>query len=102
MAARKRAAKKTAAPETTEQEKNSFPLRKDHYFYMPAVSRHVHSGADESDRAAIVQIQVALGVKPSGFYDAETMHAVTAWRSEQGLPSSGLVDADAWAQLVGE
>ncbi len=49
--------------------------------------------------AAVTALQGALGIPPSGDYDAVTTAAVTAFQQEHGLPVTGAVDTDDWRAL---
>jgi peptidoglycan hydrolase-like protein with peptidoglycan-binding domain len=89
----------TEGSEKTHGVRGAFALPEGHYYYLPSVSRVVHSGQDEADRVPIAMIQQQVGATQNGVYDADTAAAVSEYRGRLGLPQAGLVDADLWAQM---
>lgn len=104
MAAKKAAAKKTAAPQKPVEEVavetqqtellGEFPLPEGHYFHPPVVSQNAHTQHD-----ALREVQRLIGAPQTGEFDDETVTAVLAWKQARNLGHSPVVDADTWQRL---
>jgi peptidoglycan hydrolase-like protein with peptidoglycan-binding domain len=126
MTAKKRTAKKAAAPKTVDQPDVSgvgevtasgtvgtvtppesepldalgeFPLPEGHYLHPPVVSPLAHDGSTEVGRNALIALQGRLGAPQTGVYDDETERLMLAWRAARGLPLTPIVDNETWQAL---
>lgn len=47
----------------------------------------------------VANLQIRLGLKPEGYFDAKTKQAVKQWQASNGLVASGDVDEQTWGLL---
>jgi peptidoglycan hydrolase-like protein with peptidoglycan-binding domain len=47
----------------------------------------------------VATLQVRLGLRPEGYFDAKTTQAVKQWQAVNGLVASGDVDEQTWSLL---
>lgn len=78
---------------------SAFPLASGHWYGPLKSNAKNHSGAIESDKDEVKQIQRVVGTNPDGVYGDKTTSAVKAWQKSHSLNADGLVGALTWDKM---
>ena len=90
-------AKQRAEASAPEPKESTWPYLKSHYLGELSTDFHGHSEGTD-----VEQVQLALGVKPTGTFDEATRDAVIAYQEAHKLDVTGIVDHALWDLLTSD